>query len=115
MLGSGDRMSRHEARQRRAQVAPGFGDHVLLGAAGVGENRLRRELARDGSEERGKLRHRRREQHQVGTGEFARPVGIDPDRMVDDAARAGELEVGGAAPDAHDRPDPARGLERQRE
>ena len=71
---------------------------------------LRRQPAGQGGEERGKLRHRCRQQHEVGVGELAGPVGVDRDGAVDDAERDGGVEIGAAAPDADDGSDPAGGL-----
>ena len=116
MLGAGDRMAGHEPRERRAEMAPRRRDHVLLGAAGIGEDRARRKRPASAAKSDGKLRHRRREQHDIGIGELARPVGVDRDRAVDDAARSSaSSRFARPRPTPTTVPDAARGLQRQRE
>ena len=66
VLGARDRMPGHEARQRGAERRARRGDHVLLGAAGVGDDRARPEVRRHRREQRRILRDRRGEQHDVG-------------------------------------------------
>ena len=46
LLGAGDRMRGNETRQRRAERRAGSGNHVLLGATRVGNDRVRAEMRR---------------------------------------------------------------------
>ena len=112
LLGAGDRVRRHHVGERTAQVAAQRGDHVTLGAAGVGHHRAGAQVRRHRGEDRVGLPHRRGEQHQVGAVERIRPALGD---LVDDAERARALEHLAPPADADDALDRARTPQRERE
>jgi hypothetical protein len=80
-----------------AQARPGDGDHILLGAAGVGEDAAGRHGRGDIPEQGGHGADRDGDHDQIGIGHrFAGVLGDG----IDDAQFPGLLQVGPAAPDA---------------
>ena len=69
LLGAGDRVRRNETLEVIAQKPLRIGDHVLLGAAAVGDHRGRRQDGRDLRHHFGHLSHRRAEEHEVGVAD----------------------------------------------
>src|SRR6266705_1065467 len=98
LLGARDRMPRNETRKRGFQLAPGERDHVLLGAARVGDDGLGPEQRRDGAHHRPHLPDRHREQREVGVREgraVERTGGVDYfqiERAPDIAAAAADSD-----------------------
>ena len=93
LLGAGDRMRRHEAREMPGQEAARVRDHVALGAAAVGDDRMRRQMRRDLRHDRGHLADRRREQHEIGILHRERRV---LRRLVDHAELERRREIAAA-------------------
>ncbi len=114
-LGAGNRVRRNKARQRVAERRACRMDDVLLGAAGVGDDRLRAEMRGDRAQQGLQLGDRRGEQHEVGVAQFARPRTRKPVAAVDDAEVLRLVEVELAPAHADDAADLARRAQRQRE
>ena len=83
-LAARDRVRRHETRKRGAERAARRSDHVLLGAAGVGDDRRGSQMRRDRGEQRRHFADRRGQQHEGGVGELGRPVLVQRIRAIDD-------------------------------
>src|SRR6266853_456087 len=80
LLGARDLMPQNETRKRGFQLAPGERDHVLLGAARVGDDGLGTDERRDGAHHRSHLPDRHREQREIGVREgraVERAGGVD--------------------------------------
>ena len=86
-------------------------DHILLGAAGVGHYRMRRQRRRDTRENAGHLSDRRPDQHQIGAGNGMRNIGLG---LVDHAQTQRILQILAAAADTDHLPDHTRLFQRQR-
>jgi hypothetical protein len=71
-------------------------------------------MAREHREDRRELRHRRRDQDDIGVGERAAPVFVEGEDAIDDPPGQRLVEVRAAAADADDVDDRAGFLERQR-
>ncbi len=107
-------MARDEARESRAERAARRVDHVLLRAAGVGDHGPRTRGGRHRDEQRRELRDRRRDQHDVGVANLARPVAFQQARPVDDRPCERRIEIRLRAADADDLADRPRAPQRQR-
>jgi hypothetical protein len=103
-----------QARQRVREYRAGRRDHVLLGAAGIGDDGGRTDGARNRAKQHRKLGHGCRDEHDVGVGSFARPVLVQRNRAVDRATRERCIEIGLRAADAHDFGHGAGTLQRER-
>ncbi len=86
VLGAGDRMAGTKRGNARAERGARRRDHVLLGAAGVGDDVARPEAAGHRREQRRILRDRRRDQHEVGVRAAPPSSRRRARRPVDDAA-----------------------------
>ena len=111
LFGAGNRVCRDHVGQHGTEVAMHGVDHVALGAAGIGDDRAWFEVRRHRREDRIGLSDRRREQHQIGAVERARPLVGD---LVDHAERARTLEHFAPAPHADDALDDTRAPQRER-
>ena len=85
-------------RQMLTEVTMDGGDHVPLGAAGIGHDRMRAQVRRHRRHDHVHLSHGRGQQHQIRACQGLRPVGGD---LVDDAQRTGALERLSTATDAN--------------
>ncbi len=99
LLGPRNRMGRHDLGQAMTEVAPDRGNHVALGAAGVGDDRTVPQMRRHGRHDRVHLTHRCRQQHEVRITQGLGPVRRD---LVDHTERQGALERLAPATDADD-------------
>ena len=93
-LGAGDRVRRHKPRERRTEIFARVRDHVALGAAGVGHDRLRCEMRCNLRQHRRGLAKRHRQQHEVRVLHRQRRIGRD---FVDDAQAPRGQQIGAAA------------------
>src|SRR5436190_14464044 len=112
LLGAGDRMARNETGERALQLAPRERDHVLLGAARVGDDGLLTEERRDGAHDPLHLPDRHREEREIRVSEgrlVRRTYGVDYSQFH----RAADVARTAADPDRT--ADRARSFQRERE
>jgi hypothetical protein len=110
-LGTCDRMRRHELWQRLAECGACIGDHVALGAAGIGDDGTGRDARADLRHDLGQLPYRHRQQDQIAFGDLI-PAATD---LVDHAHLARSVQIGARAAETDDGIDRLDRLQGQRE
>ena len=100
MLGPGDRMTRHKARQRRGQMRARRGDDVLLGAARVGDDGRGPQVRARSSRTARASAQRASRAAPDRRREFAVQDCVERIGAVGDAQPLRRVEIGCAPPDA---------------
>jgi hypothetical protein len=77
-------------------------DHILLGRAHIGHDRLSTERGRDPGEELRHLAHGRRKHEEIGVAHFLRPSLVERVGPIEDLLTERGIEVGAHTSDADD-------------